>query len=663
MAPRHRRPRVSIVVPACGGKASLAACLKNIAALDYPRKSFDVIIVMGPTQGLREYRRGVRVLRHGEKNVLGACNLGIRRSRGKYVALLDPGVAVERSWLTELVAVAETNPKTAGIAGRAFGRVSLQAGLFRRRALLDIGLLDEDFVVSAEDSDLRHRLNQKGWELAHAPRALCRRGKPDRAPSGSRFYFGLRGRLLFLAKHFPSKLGGILNDPAYHGVPPSKRSATLRAATPDALAKLRDSHSSAIARKAGARFLKSLGGALDAEPLRGLRMRWQVMSGERKTRIGIYDHALHFVGGGQKYALTMADALRHNFQIEYITNLPVATGVLSHWHGLALDFPVKVVPLASLQGYQSGNINPGFVREASRNPFDAVSRQSSRYDIFVNANMLTRVRPRAGKSVFVCHFPDQKRDAAWYVDHYDLLINNSAYGARWTRALWGLKPHLTLTPPIDMNGVKRPKRNIILSVSRFEESGSKKQLEMIAAFAALCRQRPEIKKTWRLVLCGGSLPRERYIKRVAAAHLMADASLPIDIMTNIGSSELRAVYAQSKIFWHLCGLDETAPERIEHFGMTTVEAMQNHCVPIVFNGGGQKEIVEHGRSGFLINSSSGLRAATLELIKNPARLRRTAVAAWRRSKDFSTDKFRGRVREIFGRLEAEYKNPTRPVLA
>ncbi len=45
--------------------------------------------------------------------------------------------------------------------------------------------------------------------------------------------------------------------------------------------------------------------------------------------------------------------------------------------------------------------------------------------------------------------------------------------------------------------------------------------------------------------------------------------------------------------------------------MTTVEAMQNCCVPIVIDGGGQREIVEHGDSGFRFSTLEELRTFSL----------------------------------------------------
>ncbi|MBI5882635.1 MAG: glycosyltransferase [Elusimicrobia bacterium] len=706
MARRLSRPRVSIVVPTFNGKALLAACLDSIKALDYPRSALETIVVdNASTDGTSEFLRSrypwARVLKNAENNYCRANNLAISRSRGKYVAFLNNDAVVDERWLAELVGIAEKDRRVAGVSGKILfpdGRInstghqrlphfhirdrglgqadrgqfdateevesiSLCAALFRRSALRDIGLLDEDFVIYHEDIDLSHRLRRRGWKILYHPRAVARhRWSATSRKLGISFFFNNRNRLLFLAKHFPRELPRGVAHSHFCGLTRfgRKRTASLAAVAPEVLAKLLKSCPEPLARKVGGRVLGTLRGALDPETLRQLRRRWQAMLGDRKISVGIYDHALHFIGGGQKYVLTMADALRNRFTIEYIANLPVDARAMSRLHGLPLDFPVKIVPLPSSACCSPGRIDPELARDPARNPFDAVSEQSAGYDLFINANMLTRVRPRAFRSVFVCHFPDQKKNDAWYADRYDVIINNSAYSARWMQALWGLRPHEKIHPPIDMNGLRLPKKNIILSVSRFEESGSKKQLEMIRAFAKLCRDHPGVGRSWRLVLCGGSLPASGYLKRVVASQLLAGARVPIDIMTNIGSGELKKLYAVSKIFWHLCGINETAPDRFEHFGMTTVEAMQNHCVPVAFNGGGQREIIERGRSGFLVNSLKGLRKTTLKLIDDPRLLRRTASAAQRRSKAFSADIFRGKVSALFCRLEAEFKAPPPP---
>jgi glycosyltransferase involved in cell wall biosynthesis len=55
---------------------------------------------------------------------------------------------------------------------------------------------------------------------------------------------------------------------------------------------------------------------------------------------------------------------------------------------------------------------------------------------------------------------------------------------------------------------------------------------------------------------------------------------------------------------------------MEHFGIAPVEAMSAGCIPIVFNGGGLREIVKEGYNGFLFSNEQELLQKTTEIIRN-----------------------------------------------
>lgn len=82
------------------------------------------------------------------------------------------------------------------------------------------------------------------------------------------------------------------------------------------------------------------------------------------------------------------------------------------------------------------------------------------------------------------------------------------------------------------------------------------------------------------------------------------------------------------------------PERAEHFGIATIEAMAAGCVPIVINKGGQPEIVRHDIDGLCWNSASELRHYTQELMVNESVCDQLSRAALARSQDFALSVFR-----------------------
>ncbi len=88
--------------------------------------------------------------------------------------------------------------------------------------------------------------------------------------------------------------------------------------------------------------------------------------------------------------------------------------------------------------------------------------------------------------------------------------------------------------------------------------------------------------------------------------------------------------------------------------MATVEAMQNHVAPIVFNGGGQKEIVQHKKNGFRVNSLRGLRYYTKLLINSEDLRKKIAEEAYKRSHVFSYNVFKKKITDFFDKLEEDY---------
>jgi glycosyltransferase involved in cell wall biosynthesis len=94
----------------------------------------------------------------------------------------------------------------------------------------------------------------------------------------------------------------------------------------------------------------------------------------------------------------------------------------------------------------------------------------------------------------------------------------------------------------------------------------------------------------------------------------------------------------------------------EHFGMTTVEAMQNGCAPVVIDGGGQREIVEHGASGFRFRALDELCLHTLRLVRDPALRSSIQERARERAKRFGRAAFEDRSRALFDLIRLEYVN-------
>ncbi|HSJ19505.1 MAG TPA: glycosyltransferase [Nocardioidaceae bacterium] len=224
-----------------------------------------------------------------------------------------------------------------------------------------------------------------------------------------------------------------------------------------------------------------------------------------------------------------------------------------------------------------------------------------------------------------------------WLDSYSLVVANSVFTQRWIDTYWSRGSEV-LYPPVTMHaaGSKQP---AILNVGRFfptDKGHSKKQLELVLAFRRLCDAGV---RGWRLHLVGGcSAAGQGYLDEVRSA---ADG-YPIDLHVNARGDELDGLYAEASIYWHASGLGEHGerhPERLEHFGISTVEAMSAGAVPVVIGMAGQRETVRHGVDGFHFQTLDGLCALTTSLIEDDALRRRMSASAAQRARRFAVDAF------------------------
>lgn len=236
---------------------------------------------------------------------------------------------------------------------------------------------------------------------------------------------------------------------------------------------------------------------------------------------------------------------------------------------------------------------------------------------------------------------------AW-LDGYDALIANSVFTQGWVQRLWQ-RPSAVLHPPVAMRAAAAKER-VVLGVGRFFPRGrghSKKQLELVQAFRRLVDGGL---RGWTLHLVGGCSDTGRdYLETVRAAAV----GYPVELHVNALGSELDDLYARASIYWHAAGLGEDAdrhPDRLEHFGISTVEAMSAGAVPVVLRAGGLVETVRDGVDGLHVDDLDAFAARTRELAEDPARLQGLSASAAQRARDFSLEAFDVRLEELLARL-------------
>ncbi|MCS6846682.1 MAG: glycosyltransferase [Anaerolineae bacterium] len=235
---------------------------------------------------------------------------------------------------------------------------------------------------------------------------------------------------------------------------------------------------------------------------------------------------------------------------------------------------------------------------------------------------------------------------------YHAIWSISEFTRTWVRRYWR-RDSAILTPPVDVEAFAPApggKRNVILSVGRFfAGSHNKKHVEMVTAFKGMVDQGL---RGWELHLAGSLTPDRMHVEYLERVQREAQG-YPIVLHVNAPFSELQRLYGEAAIYWHASGFGEDEarePIKFEHFGITTVEAMAAGCAPVVIAKGGQPEIVQHGRNGFLWRSLSELQSFTRELIENRALRETLAGNALADSRRYDKPHFQARLDELLKRL-------------
>ena len=225
---------------------------------------------------------------------------------------------------------------------------------------------------------------------------------------------------------------------------------------------------------------------------------------------------------------------------------------------------------------------------------------------------------------------------------YTRTTTNSRYTASWLRRWWGVDSEVIEPPVISRTLTSKAKRPEIVSVGRFFTEGhGKKQLDLVAAFRRLHKQDL---RGWRLVLIGGA-DEPAYVDQVRAAA----RGLPVDIHTDVAEHQAEELKDRASVVWHAAGYGESParhPGRFEHFGMAVAEGMAAGAVPVVLDGGGLREIVQHGLHGFRWRTIDELCEYTLRLVRD-ARLREDmGVAAKTHVQQWSLASYQDRVNAL-----------------
>lgn len=347
-------------------------------------------------------------------------------------------------------------------------------------------------------------------------------------------------------------------------------------------------------------------------------------------RAAIFDPYLETLGGGEKYAATFAECLESlGYEVDFWWNEDF-TNKLNDRFGLSLKSP---------NFYYFDPVKAGFWEKM---------RFTSKYDLIFWMSDGSLPISFAKKTLIHMQVPAHWRGCGTIGNKFKArlypFICNSVFTKEVVDRAYGVNSQV-LYPPVSVESYKPlEKKDLIVSVGRFNKIlNAKRQDVLISAFKKLGK----ISNTWSLVIAGGSED-EEYVQELKSSI----GKLNIKIVPNPTFKDLKLLMGQAKLFWSATGFEVNPrifPEKMEHFGITTVEAMAAGVVPLVTKSGGHLETVADGKSGYLWSTLDELVEKSLELINDPKLREKFAQNSIDRSKSFSRERF---YREVATILQA-----------
>ncbi len=358
-------------------------------------------------------------------------------------------------------------------------------------------------------------------------------------------------------------------------------------------------------------------------------------------KIGIFDPYLDTLSGGEKYILTAAACLSGKNDVTiFWDDQSIADIALNKLH----------IDLSNV------TIKPNIFSPKVKLPSRLL--ETGRYDLLIILSDGSIPVTLARKTILHFQFPVEWVKADDLITKIKLLkintiICNSQFTKNFIDKKFNINSKILYPPCITSDDLKKistqkeEKKNIILTVGRYSplsEGNSIKKIEvMIDVFKKMVDRGL---KNWQFIAAVSFLKEnEKYFKKLEDKI----KNYPIKIIKNSGFNELEKLYRQSKIYWHATGFGEDLekyPERAEHFGITTVEAMTHKVVPVVIEKGGQPEIVADSINGFLWETEEELIQRTKRLMIDERLREQMANLAHQKSRRFTVEKFCEELQEI-----------------
>lgn len=355
-------------------------------------------------------------------------------------------------------------------------------------------------------------------------------------------------------------------------------------------------------------------------------------------KVAIYSPYLDTFGGGEKYMMTIAWVLsKAGFDVDMLLDKNLENlGAKYLKNELSQRFDINLEKV----GFINGPVGKG-------SSFFPRAFFLKRYDLFFYLTDGSIFYSSAKKNILHIQSPIVGQPSENFLGKiklksWDLIIYNSNFTKGYSEKNWPMRS-IVIYPPIDVDKIKSlKKKKYILSVGRFfGYLRDKKQEVLIKVFKKLYKG--GLINDWSLHLVGsassGDLAYLNELRNLAKG-------FPVKFYPNLNYKMVLKLYGESSIYWHASGFDEDDPIRMEHFGISIVEAMAAGVVPVVVGKAGPAEIIQDRKTGFLWQTQDDLEQLNLELIRDEKLREQISRNAIKKAQDFDLDKFESKILDL-----------------
>lgn len=344
-------------------------------------------------------------------------------------------------------------------------------------------------------------------------------------------------------------------------------------------------------------------------------------------KIGIYSPYLDTLTGGEKYIFSAASCLSREHKVVVFWDDP------SILDGASAKFDIDLKNVRV-----TGNI---FSKDTN---FFKRYFQSRKYDriLYLSDGSLPLI---SSKLLVHFQFPVEWVNTNSFLFLYKKsrvkrYVCNSYFTKSFIDRKFGVESNVLYPPAGTARKEKFEKEKIILTVGRFSKlpngTDFKKLSVLVDSFKRFQKKRL---KGWKMVIITSVIDEEEEYYKKFEASVKSDY---ISIIKNADHKTITSFYEKAMIYWHASGYGEDLakhPDRAEHFGISTVEAMSYGAVPVVINAGGQTEIVKDGENGYLWDTTDELIRKTHKIAVDKNMFGHTQANAIDSSKKFSLERF------------------------